>query len=248
MARLFVITGASRGIGAALAAQAVAAGHRVLAIARGPCPHGDGLELDLGEPRLIEQILPARLAGYRNDGLEGAVLVNNAATIEPIGSDWSADAALAHVALNLVAPMVLARVFLGSFADLAIDKRIVNISSGAATRAFDGWSLYGASKAGLDQFTRCLALEQARAPHPADVVAVGPGVVDTGMQARIRAADPADFPLRPVFDELQAEGRLADPQQVAARLLAGMLGRRRYAGAVVRIEAFGDECEPDAEA
>jgi benzil reductase ((S)-benzoin forming) len=248
MTALIVITGASRGIGAALARRAVAEGHRVLAIARSDCPHGESIRLDLGDPVAIEQRMPALLARCLAEPPDAAVLVNNAATIEPIGSDWDAAAALTHVALNLVAPMVLSQLFLRATAGLVIDRRIVNIGSGASTRAFDGWSLYGASKAGLDQFGRCLALEQERATHPADVVTVGPGVVDTEMQARIRAAEPAAFPLRPMFEELKAEGRLADPDAIADRLLRGMLGRRRYAGAVLRIEAFGDDCEAAAPA
>jgi benzil reductase ((S)-benzoin forming) len=240
MAWLFVITGASRGIGAALAGLAVDEGHDVLALARAECPAGRALALDLSQPATIEQVLPPLLAEYGTRPLDGAVLVNNAASIEPIGSDYDAAAAMHHLALNLVAPIVLSRVFLRAFAEHAIDKRIVNVTSGAAQRAFDGWSLYGAGKAGLDHFGRCLALEQQRAAHPADVVAVSPGVVDTGMQQRIRAADEAQFPLRPMFDDLKAGGRLADPKDIARRMLRGILGRRRYDGAVVRVEDFGD--------
>jgi benzil reductase ((S)-benzoin forming) len=238
MAWLFVITGASRGIGAALAQLAVDDGHHVLSIARGACPAGRSLSLDLSRPELIEPVLPGLLADYRL--LDGAVLVNNAASIEPIGREYSAEAATRHFALNLVAPAVLSRVFLEAFASLAIDKRIVNVTSGAAQRAFEGWSLYGASKAGLDHFGRCLALEQQRVDHPADVVALSPGVVDTAMQASIRAANETQFPLRPMFDELKAGGRLADPQDIARLILRGILGPRRYEGAVVRVEDFGD--------
>jgi benzil reductase ((S)-benzoin forming) len=239
MAWLFVITGASRGIGAALARHAVEAGHEVLAIARGDCPAGSPVALDLSQPQSIEAVLAPRLAECRGR-VDGAVLVNNAATIEPIGGDYSAAEAMDHMALNLVAPAVLSRLFLAAFADAAIPKRIVNVTSGAAQRAFEGWSLYGASKAGLDQFGRCLALEQQRVAHPADVVSLSPGVVDTTMQARIRAADASQFPLRATFDELKASGKLADPDAVAQRMLDAILGSRRYDGAVVRIEEFGD--------
>jgi benzil reductase ((S)-benzoin forming) len=240
MAWLFVITGASRGIGASLAGLAVDEGHEVLAIARGECPAGRSVRLDLGQPETIEQVLPGLLGEYRSRPLDGVVLVNNAATIDPIGNTYSAAEATRHVAVNLVAPAVLTRLFLDVFASLAIAKRIVNVTSGAAQRAFEGWSLYGASKAGLDHFGRCLALEQQRVDHPADVVALSPGVVDTAMQASIRAADETQFPLRPMFDELKAGGRLADPQDIARLMLRGILGPRRYEGAVVRVEDFGD--------
>jgi benzil reductase ((S)-benzoin forming) len=238
MPHLLVITGASRGIGAALAAQAVASGHRVLGIARHGSTEGDSLSLDLSRPDLIEPALRAALRERIDSGIDGYTLVNNAATLDPIGSDFDANAASTHMSVNLVAAIVASHAFIRSLADVAAAKRIVNISSGAATRAIEGWSLYCASKAGLDHFGRCLALEQQRAVHPVDVVGVSPGVVDTDMQARIRNADPAQFPDLPVFQAMQQQGHLASPYAVAAKLLRGILGPVRFGGQVLPIDEF----------
>jgi benzil reductase ((S)-benzoin forming) len=237
MGHLFLISGASRGLGAALAECALADGHSVISIARSPCPHGDWLALDLVDHARIEPAIGKTLALHagRRDGY---VLVNNAAMLEPIGSEHDSQAATDHLAVNLVAPVMLSRAFLRALTDVDAPKRIVNISSGAAVRPFDGWAMYCASKAGLDQFGRCLALEQQRARHPADVVSVSPGVIDTAMQATIRASDPDRFPLVDAFRGLQAEGELQSPAEVAAKLLRGALSARRFDGAVVELDAF----------
>jgi benzil reductase ((S)-benzoin forming) len=236
-----VITGASRGLGAAVAIQAVAAGHRVLGIARGDSAAGDSLALDLGQPEQIERRLARAIAERIADDVDRYVLVNNAATVEPVGGDYDAVGAGRHIALNLTAAIVASRVFCRTLQPVSAPKRIVNISSGASTRAIEGWSLYCASKAGLDQFGRVLALEQQRADHPVDVVGVSPGVIDTAMQARIREADPAAFPDLDYFRALQAEGRLATPDEVAGKLLRGIGRDAAFAGEVLAIDAFAGQ-------
>ncbi len=235
---LLIVTGASRGLGAALAEQAVDAGHEVLAIARSRCGSGDWLPLDLADSDAIEPMLERALAARADAAFDAFTLVNNAATIDPIGHDYGTAAADAHLRLNLLAPIVLTRVFLRLLAARAVDKRVVNISSGAAVRAFDGWSLYCAAKAGLDHFGRCVALEQQRAPHPADIVNVSPGVIDTDMQQSIRRAGAERFPAIDRFIELHRDGALATPESVATRLLRGIIGARRFDGATVTLDEF----------
>lgn len=88
------------------------------------------------------------------------LLVNNAAVLGPVGSDFAMAEAARHYAINVLAPVALSQAFIAALADRAIRKRILNISSGAAVKAFAGWSLYS-SKAALEQFGRCQAVEQA---------------------------------------------------------------------------------------
>ena len=73
---------------------------------------------------------------------------------------------------------------------------IINISSGLGRRPMASQSAYCAAKAGMDHFTRCLALEEAAKPHGAKVCSLAPGVIDTGMQVQLRGADAAAFPDR----------------------------------------------------
>ena len=75
-------------------------------------------------------------------------------------------------------------------------------------------------KAGLDHFTRCLALEEALLPQGARVCSLAPGVVDTDMQVALRSADAALFPDQPRFAGLHQQGQLTSPADAAARVLA----------------------------
>jgi NAD(P)-dependent dehydrogenase (short-subunit alcohol dehydrogenase family) len=104
--------------------------------------------------------------------------------------------------------------------------RIVNVSSGAATRAYAGWSAYCATKAALRMAGQVVAVEAdayppgAAGPLDLAVVTYEPGVVDTAMQAEVRATPRAAFPALDRFLELHASGRLADPASPAAEIAA----------------------------
>jgi NAD(P)-dependent dehydrogenase (short-subunit alcohol dehydrogenase family) len=83
-----------------------------------------------------------------------------------------------------------------------------------------GSAAYCAAKAGMDHFSRAVALEEAARPNGARIVSIAPGVIDTDMQAELRGADPALFPERERFAQLQAGGQLLSPADCAAQLLA----------------------------
>jgi NAD(P)-dependent dehydrogenase (short-subunit alcohol dehydrogenase family) len=79
---------------------------------------------------------------------------------------------------------------------------------------------YCAAKAGMDHFTRCLALEEALRPHGARVCSLAPGVIDTDMQVQLRGARPEDFPDQARFAQLQTRGLLSSPDEAAHAVLA----------------------------
>jgi NAD(P)-dependent dehydrogenase (short-subunit alcohol dehydrogenase family) len=93
---------------------------------------------------------------------------------------------------------------------------LANISSGAAQKGYAGWSLYCAAKAGMENYIRALALEQQAEPHPFIPVNVGPGVIDTEMQALIRTSTASDFPEIERFIVRKEQGALLSPMKVAA--------------------------------
>ena len=128
--------------------------------------------------------------------LASATLINNAGVIGHLGPIDDADApALAQaLAINLQAPMLLSAVFLKHTRPWGIPRKVLNISSGLGRRPMAASALYCATKAGLDHFTRCLALDEALQPHPASVVSLAPGVIDTDMQTELRSAKGAGFP------------------------------------------------------
>jgi benzil reductase ((S)-benzoin forming) len=115
-----------------------------------------------------------------------ATLINNAGVIPRIGPLQDADAAdLAHaLRVGLEAPMQLTAAFLHATQSWPGARKVLNISSGLGRRPMASQSAYCAAKAGMDHFTRCLALEEAAKPHGAKVCSLAPGVIDTDMQVQ----------------------------------------------------------------
>lgn len=165
------------------------------------------------------------------------LLVNNAGLVSPIGppGGQGAGAVMQAVALNVAAPLALTDVFVAATAGVP-DRRIVHISSGAARNAYAGWSVYCATKAALDMHARAVQLDAVAGLR---IESLAPGVVDTGMQAHIRATDVSRFPLVGRFQGLHHDGALQSPSDVARRLLAHVLGDAFGAEAVRDLRQLG---------
>jgi NAD(P)-dependent dehydrogenase (short-subunit alcohol dehydrogenase family) len=222
-----IVTGASRGLGHAITAQRLREGQRVLTLQRQPSPTLAGdLEqwaCDLAEPVPVAARLRAWIAALPRDGtLASLALVNNAALLVDPGPLAQADAAqvAAAVRVGLEAPLVLTQAFLAASADLAVPRKVLNISSGLGRFAMAGSTVYCAVKAGIDHASRALALEEAARPHGAKIVSLAPGVIDTDMQLQLRSADAAAFPERERFAALREKGQLSSPAAAAAKVLA----------------------------
>jgi NAD(P)-dependent dehydrogenase (short-subunit alcohol dehydrogenase family) len=225
-----VVTGHSRGLGAAIAADLLGRGSAVLGIARSRNPALAGhfpelfqeTTLDLADPAA----LLAWLAGGALDkflaGSERTLLVCNAGLLAPVAPAGRQDGAAiaAAVAVNIAAPLILANAFAAATEGCA-DRRILHVSSGAARSAYPGWSVYCATKAALDHHARAVAAECLPGLH---IASVAPGVIDTDMQAQIRAAGAEDFPLRDRFVALKRDGLLATPENTARTLAIYLLG------------------------
>ena len=232
---LFVITGASRGMGAAIASQLLQGGHTVLGISRrrnealdaratATGAAGSTFEqwtADLAAPADIARRLQAWLDAFDPQRFESASLINNAAalTVGPIDDCDNATLASA-LRVGLEAPVLLSAAFLRATRGWRARKRILNISSGLGRRALAGQAPYCAVKAGLDHFSRALALDEAARANGASVVSLAPGVIDTDMQVQLRGADATLFPERVFFDDLKQKGQLTSPEAAAARVLA----------------------------
>jgi sepiapterin reductase len=226
-----VLTGASRGIGAALARQLAKPGTRLITLARRQdsdlaahaAAQGTELEqiaVDLSDTAAATAVA-ARLATNLPRDAKRYVLINNAGTVSPVSSvDALDDAAAINQALNLnvVAVMLLTSRFLAATRGLQADRRILNISSGAGRNPTAGWGVYCATKAALDMYTRVAKQEQDA--DGAKFVSLAPGVVDTDMQGVIRSSDPGAFPALSRFQDLHSTGKLAAPTDVAARIAA----------------------------
>ena len=230
---LTLITGSSRGLGAALVAQRLLPGHVVLGLAR---QQNAALQaqadaagalltqwpVDLLDAAPVAQNLAQWLARFDASTLASASLINNAGVVgrlAPLDRVPMADI-VQGLRVGLEAAMLLTSAFLDATRAWPAQRRVLNISSGLGRMPMAGSAVYCAAKAGLDHFSRAVALEQAGLARPARVVAMAPGVIDTDMQAELRNSDAALFPERARFVQLQADGVLSSPEDCARRLLA----------------------------
>lgn len=191
--KVVVITGASRGIGAAAARAFAARGARVALLARSTAAIGE-LAAEIGpqamalgcDVALWEDVRGAVDAVVARFGRVD-VMVNNAAVIEPIARLGEADPAEWALAQDIN----LKGVFHGMRAAIPVMRAqgggtIITVSSGAATRPQEGWSAYCAAKAGALMLTRAAHLEEG--PSGLRVLGLSPGTVATEMQVKIRAS------------------------------------------------------------
>lgn len=220
-----IVSGHTRGLGAAIAAELQARGVAVLGLARGRSQL-DGIEqaqVDMADPAALQAWLagPA-LRDYLRDAHE-ALLVNNAGVVTPVGPLAAQDPAdvLRAVSLNVGAPLALSAAFVQAAPQA--ERRILHVSSGAGRNAYPGWAVYCATKAALDHHARAVLLDgDARVR----ACSLAPGVIDTDMQAAIRATPDASFPLRERFVELKESGALDSPAQCARKLVDYLLAPR----------------------
>ena len=227
-----LVTGASRGLGRALAGELARRGARVVMVAREREPleeaahaivaagfEAHALPADVGDKRAVYALAGAAAA------LVGPVevLVHNASTLGPtplpLLLDTECEDLERVLAVNLIGPFRLTRAFAGA---MALRRRglIVHVSSDAAVSAYPGWGAYGVSKAALDHLSRTWAAELEGTG--VRVISVDPGEMNTRMHAdAIPGADPAT---------------LADPAAVAARI-AAMIAHADSIRSGARLEA-----------
>lgn len=224
-----IVTGHSRGLGAAIAEELLARGIPVLGMSRQSNAalaerHPTSLTqcaLDLTDGAALAHWLERSTLRSYLAGCETVLLINNAGTLQPVGplTAQTPEAIARAVALNVAAPMMLAAAIVAA-SPQARERRILHVSSGAARSPYAGWSVYCATKAALDHHARAVALD---ATPGVQICSLAPGVIDTDMQAEIRASAEEDFPLKPRFEALQRDGALLRPADCAARLVDCLL-------------------------
>ena len=229
---LYILTGASRGMGLAMAEQLLQAGHTLLCISRHANPALSTLAMqtgaaltqwtqDLADGQAASERLQAWLQAENSANWASVNLINNAGVIPPIvplGQSSPADLALA-LRVGLEAPMALSAAFLGATENWPLPRKVLNISSGLGRYPMASQAAYCAAKAGMDHFTRCMALDEALQPNGAKVCSLAPGVIDTDMQVQLRGAAGEAFPDQSKFLQLKAQGQLSSPAQAAEQVL-----------------------------
>jgi len=230
--RVAVITGASQGLGLALAhslarrgvAVALVARHaeplaRAVASIRNAGGTAQAVVADVGAPAAALEIAAQVQATLGRP----SIVVHNASTLGPVPLQLLADtepSAVANaLAVNVVGPFALTRALLGALV-LGDGGVVVHVSSDASVEAYPTWGAYSIGKAALDHLTRIWAAELA--DTGVRVFAVDPGEMDTQMHAD--AIPDAD------------RSTLADPREVAERIVA-MIADERAAPSGARLVA-----------
>jgi NAD(P)-dependent dehydrogenase (short-subunit alcohol dehydrogenase family) len=230
-ARIALVTGTTRGIGAAVADRLLERGWSVIGLARHSTAIDHAryrhLSIDLADAATLAETIEREVAVRLADQQWTRIgLVNNAAATGALGPIESTDPAslLRHAAVNWVAPTWLIAFMLGRTPPQT-PLRIVNVSSGAAVQAFPGLSDYCASKAALRMAGMVAAAEldsplRAAAPRPdTAILSYEPGTVDTAMQEHARSRPLDEYPWGRLFRNFHATGALVAPAIPAADIV-----------------------------
>lgn len=209
-----IITGGGTGLGRAIALELAQRGFPLLIVGRRVEPLQETAGLIAGGCETVAADIATATGRKAVVAAVGdrpvSILVHNAAVLRPVGplatvaeAEWRQ-----AMQINVDAPLFLTQALLPRLSG----GRILHISSGAARSPLAGWGAYCVSKAAFYMLYQMLNAEHA------DVAtgSVRPGVVDTPMQELIRSQSKADFPAVERFRQLQQEGQLRAPEDVAS--------------------------------
>lgn len=226
---VYIITGASSGLGAELSRQLLSEENQVFGLSRTvnkdiqQFAHDLGfnyqfIAVDLSQVESIEVILQGIFESIDSSNVETISLINNAATVTPIKNIQACtqDEIVSSIQLNLTAPIMLTSCFMKVTTQWTAKRTIVNISSGSGQYPASSMSLYCGAKAALNMFTKCVELEQSAVTNPVQVLTIDPGMMNTGMQQTARETD---FELSNYFTLQKDTGNLAEPETVARKIL-----------------------------
>jgi NAD(P)-dependent dehydrogenase (short-subunit alcohol dehydrogenase family) len=219
-----VVTGVSKGLGASLAAALADRSFEVIGLGRSAAkglepPRCRLVAADLADVRALAPIVETLFADLAARQPGTIVVINNAAVAGPTGTVGALDAGEVgqSLAVNLLAPAIVADAFVRAFAPHGGDRRLINVSSGAAVRPLPGGGVYCVAKAGLEMLTQVVAAEQG--PHGIRAITIRPGIIDTPMQAFLRSQSPERLPSLDLFRGFHAGGQLQSADATAAKIV-----------------------------
>ncbi|MCV6610036.1 MAG: SDR family NAD(P)-dependent oxidoreductase [Amphritea sp.] len=232
--KLAIITGGSRGLGQALTEHFTEqADWQVVELSRSGS-HEHHLHCDLSDPAMIQTLVEEQFSALAAQSWDEVLLISNAAMLLPISrvEQLTAEQIHDHIVTNQISVFTLISGFMKAFRDNPIPKTIINVSSGAAGKGYAGWSLYCASKAACENFIAALIAGETEQSWPFTAVNYDPGVMDTRMQADIRASSKTQFPDLERFQAFKQDDVLRAPEVVARDLVnkitLGLKSGNRY--------------------
>ncbi|WP_273130397.1 (S)-benzoin forming benzil reductase [Bacillus weihaiensis] len=246
----YMITGASKGLGAALVEKLVNKNHVLYYISRTRNQSLHTLakernstlrykQCDLSDIEEAQHVCNQVFTEIDAKEVDSLTFINNAGMVNPIKhiGRIPAEEMIANVQLNLLTPMLLSDLFIKRTSKWKVDKTIVNITSGAANRPVSGWSTYCSTKAGLNMFTQTAGVEQLEKESEVKVIGFSPGIMDTQMQSTIREATSEDFSSIDQFKDYHEKGLLRSSEYVADILLE-LLSKEVENGRIYDVREF----------
>ncbi|GGH77507.1 benzil reductase ((S)-benzoin forming) [Pullulanibacillus pueri] len=251
--KLAVITGASRGLGAAIAEGFIDKGYGLITVSR---QENEALKrkasesqslyahfnCDLASPDQQLSTLEAIIHLLQEWGTaEALYLINNAGVVEPIEvvGEMGTEDLQRLMTVNILAPMVMTNGFVKAFTQEKLT--VVNVSSGAALHPTHGWSAYGSSKAAVNLFTETAALEAQHIDAPHTFIAYNPGIMDTEMQGVIRSSGKQAFKDVEKFQGFKENGQLRSPEVVAQALIDLLIDKDPENGRIYNVNELLDK-------
>ncbi|KID98418.1 short-chain dehydrogenase, partial [Metarhizium majus ARSEF 297] len=214
--KVFIVTGASKGIGAAVTRYLLEQSHKVVVTARSAKPL-EGIKKaypgqveyvagDMTSAEMPDKLTSLAVASF---GKLHGLVINHGLLVSSRLENTSIDTFKNLYNVNVFSCLAMAQAALG---ELRKTKGcVVWVSSGAALKPYTGWSAYGSSKAALNSLSSHLAFEEKDITS----ITVSPGRVDTDMQVQIRSSgqqsmDKAQYD---TFIEAFEQGKLLKPEQ-----------------------------------
>ncbi len=234
MKELTILTGASRGMGRAIAEGLMHDEMVMVTLQRHPnaeletIAKAKGCELiqlavDVGDMKKAAQMMADVFATLPDpNAFEMISLILNAGVNGPAGfsEETDDDDFIYTMHVMALSPMVMTRRFLRETKDWAGKRRILCISSGNGRRPVVGLSAYGTAKSSLDRFCNCIAADEAVKDKSVPIVALAPGIIETDMQRHSRAEKALRAEVREKYIRYHNEGRLMTPEAAAEKIIA----------------------------
>ncbi|HKJ32879.1 MAG TPA: (S)-benzoin forming benzil reductase [Balneolales bacterium] len=230
--RHIIITGASRGFGAKLAENFAKKNITLHLIARSDLSDLKSelskkasdvfsYQFDLSKSEDIINLHQQVFKNIQKEDTDWIVLINNAGLLKPMGpvGKYPVDDYRVNLEVNFIAPLLLTHLFVNELKEFKGEKRVVMISSGAANKAYYGWSHYCSTKAGVNRFMEVVSLEQKDLDYPVKILAFNPGKMETNMQKEIRSQKKEDFLFVKKFINAKEHGLVGDPEIVSQKLI-----------------------------
>ncbi|MBI1837660.1 MAG: SDR family NAD(P)-dependent oxidoreductase [Flavobacteriia bacterium] len=237
MSKILIISGGNKGIGKGLTTIYLEKGYIVYSFSRSinsEFVHDNLVQFKVDVSNIDElevNILDVFSTIDLNQN-EEITLINNAGTLGCVNqlTQISVEDIQNTLNTNLLGPIIITKLFLNYFNSQK--KKIINVSSGAASKEFYGWSVYGTTKAGLDFFSKSIAFEYPEVK----VLNIYPGVVDTDMQQEIRSKSTLEFKLVDQFIDYKKKNVLNDIYVVGKKIFELSDEGAFYSGEIIRIK------------